>query len=85
MRVALAAAKRKEPGTFHKARRTTWVHMDRARPPGHPAAWFQFFDERELSALDAIGLMHLGKNAEAAELLSGLTGNRSLADGLVCR
>ncbi len=72
MRVALGAAKRNDTRAFQKARSTAWAHIDRARPVDHPAAWFRFFDEYELSSLEAMGLMDLGEHAEAAAMLARL-------------
>lgn len=76
MRVASASAKRKDRGTFTKARRVAWAHMERARRLDRPA-WFRFVDEHELFGLEALALMELDKNAEAADLLRQATSNRS--------
>ena len=78
MRVASASAKRKDTGTFNKARRNAWDHMERARQVDQPGVWFRFVDEHELSGLEAMGLMELDRHAEAAELLRGATTNRAL-------
>jgi hypothetical protein len=75
MRIALAAAKRKDAGAFRKARRRAWEQMERARQIDRPA-WFRFFDERELSALEAIGLMDLGEDGEAARILAEVVGQQ---------
>jgi transcriptional regulator with XRE-family HTH domain len=71
----LASAVRQDVGAFQKARRAAWTHMQHAGRMVRPA-WFRFFDERELSALEAIGLMELGKNAEAAGILADVIGQQ---------
>jgi hypothetical protein len=77
MRVASASAKRKDTGGFKRARRVAWDHMERARQVDRPTAWFRFVDEHELSGLEAMALMRLGRNTEAAELLREATSNRT--------
>lgn len=77
MRVASASAKRKDACGFNLARRDAWRHMERARRVDRPGAWFRFVDEHELSGLEAMGLMELERNTEAAELLRGATSNRA--------
>jgi hypothetical protein len=75
MRIALASAVRQDVGAFQKARRAAWTHMEHAGRMARPA-WFRFFDERELSALEAIGLMELGRDAEAAGILADVIGRQ---------
>lgn len=75
MRIALASAVRQDVGAFQKARRAAWTHMEHADRMDRPA-WFRFFDERELSALEAIGLMELGNDAEAAGILADVIGRQ---------
>ena len=74
MRVASASAKRKDTGGFNEARRNAWKHLERTRKVDR-SAWVRFVDERELSGLEAMALMALGRNAEAADLLREATGN----------
>jgi transcriptional regulator with XRE-family HTH domain len=77
MRVASASARRKDIGGFKEARRGAWKYMERARKLDRPA-WYRFVDERELSGLEALALMELGRNTEAADLLRDATSNRAL-------
>jgi hypothetical protein len=77
MRVASASARRKDPGAFKRARREAWKHMEHAREADLQTAWFRFVDEHELSGLEALGLMELGRHAEAADLLRTATRNRA--------
>lgn len=67
MRIALAEAKRQDKAAFNKYRRRAWADLERASGDERPA-WFQFFDEREMAAMEALGLMDLGHNAEAARI-----------------
>lgn len=68
MRIALAEAKRRHKAAFNRQRNLAWANLERASGDEQPA-WFQFFDERELAAMEALGLMDLGCNAEAARIL----------------
>lgn len=77
MRIASASAKRKDPGAFNKARRHAWDQIERARDIDQPAAWYRFVDEHELAGLEAMALMALGRNAEAADLLRAATSSRA--------
>ena len=77
MRVASASARWKDTGGFTEARLDAWRHMERARRVDRPNAWFRFVDVHELSGLEALALMELDRNAEAAELLRKATSNRA--------
>jgi hypothetical protein len=77
MRVASASARRKDTGGFEQARREAWKHIEHAREADLRTAWFRFVDERELSGLEALGLMELGRYTEAADLLRTATDNRA--------
>jgi hypothetical protein len=77
MRVASASARRQDTGGFKEARRDAWKQMERARDVDLQTAWFRFVDEHELSGLEALALMELGRNAEAANLLRMATSNRA--------
>lgn len=77
MRVASASARRQDTGAFKEARRDAWKQMERARDVDLQTAWFRFVDEHELSGLEALALMELGRNAEAADLLRTATSNRA--------
>lgn len=76
MRVASASARRQDTSTFTQARMDSWKYMERARQADLQAEWFRFVDEHELSGLEALALMELGRNAQAADLLREATKNR---------
>lgn len=69
MRMALAHAKRQDAAGFTRSRRAAWKQLEHAHPISRPA-WFRFFDDRELAALEALGLLELGRAAEAANILA---------------
>jgi hypothetical protein len=77
MRVASASARRQDTGAFKQARTDAWKYLERARQADLQAEWFRFVDEHELSGLEALALMELGRNTEAAELLREATSNRT--------
>jgi hypothetical protein len=76
MRVAIAAARKRDEGLFQSARSEAWDLLESAREYDHPA-WFNFFDERELIGLEALSLMRLDRHEEAANILNGVVGHKT--------